>query len=99
MDKNETSPKKNNISSLILTIVLIILSFFVYKKVISPKLNQISKSNEAISSEESKLYPSFSIKIKDILDNHTFANLKIFGYSIKEAGSAGNSNPFLPFTK
>ncbi len=98
MDNRETSPKKSNIASLILTLIILVLIFFVYKKVVSPKLNEILKSNESISSDEGKLYPPFSIKIKDILDNSTFAKLKIFGYPVKEAGLIGNSNPFFPFT-
>lgn len=91
--------KKQWIEWGILSLLAIALIFYIYKSFFKEEVVSQLEEKGIIVSREIVLYPSFSVKIQDVLKNSKFKNLEIFGQPIKEAGVIGNPNPFMPFTK
>ncbi|TSD05224.1 MAG: hypothetical protein Athens071412_422 [Parcubacteria group bacterium Athens0714_12] len=81
-----------------LVVLLVVIIFFVYKNFLEKNfVYEKAEKIGFIESPQTELYPPFSIKISDVLNNSKFNSLKVFSRLIEDSGLAGNPNPFVPF--
>lgn len=93
------SAKKQKFESIILFLIIIIILFAVYKNFSKDKIIPNMNEGNIASFEGADLYPPFTFKMQNILEDSKFISLEVFDKPIKESGVNGNSNPFLPFAQ
>lgn len=94
------SETKRKVENIIFLIIVFFVAYFAYRTFFKKEpVYEPTNEGEIFQAQEISLYPVFSIKIQDVLNDEEFKKLGIFSMPIKDPGYVGNPNPFLPFNK